>query len=66
MEADEEMRTRFKQTPEGVPVFEPRVDQVLRRAKVRRLRRLAGVSAVAALLVAGVGVPLGVLLGLRG
>jgi Domain of unknown function (DUF5074) len=66
METDEEIRSRLRRTPEGVPAFEPRFDQVLRRARVRRLRWLVGAGAVAALLVAGVGVPLGVLLGLRG
>ncbi len=66
MGTEEEIRSRLGRTPEDVPAFEPHVDQVLRRARVRRLRRLAGAGAVAALLVAGVGVPLGVLLGLRG
>ena len=65
MGTDEEIRSRLGRTPDGVPPFEPRVDEVLRRARVRRRRRLVGAGAVAALLVAGVGVPLGVLLGLR-
>lgn len=66
MEIDEEIRARLARTSEDAPAFEPRVDQVLRRARKRRLRRLVGAGVVAALLVAGVGVPLGVLLGLRG
>jgi streptogramin lyase len=66
METDEEIRSRLRRTPDDVPPFAPRIDQVLRRARVRRLRRLAAAGVVAAILVAGVGVPLGVLLGLGG
>jgi DNA-binding beta-propeller fold protein YncE len=66
MEADEEIRSRLRQTPDDVPAFEPHVGQVFRRTRARRMRRLAGVGAVSVLLVAGVGVPLGVLSGLRG
>lgn len=66
METDEEIRSRLGRTPDDVPAFAPRIDQVLRRARVRRLRRLVGAGAVAVILVAGVGVPLGVLLGLGG
>jgi streptogramin lyase len=66
METDEEIRSRLGRTPDDVPAFEPRVDQVLRRAKARRLRRLVGAGAVAVLLVAGIVVPLEVLSGLRG
>lgn len=66
METDEEIRSHLRRTPDDMPAFAPRIDQVLRRARVRRLRRLVGAGAAAAILVAGVGVPLGVLLGLGG
>jgi streptogramin lyase len=66
MENDERIGARLCRTPEDVPAFEPRVDQVLRRAKARRRQRHVGAGAVALLLVAGVGVPLGMLSGLRG
>jgi streptogramin lyase len=66
VETDEQIRSHLTRTPGDVPAFEPRVDHVLRRARARRRRRLVGASGVAVLLVAGVGVPLGMLSGLRG
>jgi streptogramin lyase len=66
METDEQIRSHLRRTPGDLPAFEPRVDQVLRRARARLLRRRVGSGAVAVVLIAGVGVPLGVLSGLRG
>jgi DNA-binding beta-propeller fold protein YncE len=64
MEIDEQIGSHLSRTPRDVPAFEPRVDHVLRRATARRLRRRVGAGAVAVLLVAGIGVPLGMLSGL--
>lgn len=66
MENDEQIRSHLTWTPEDLPAFEPRVDRVLRRVGARRLRRRVGAGAVAVVLIAGVGVPLGLLSGLRG
>ncbi len=66
MEIDGEIRSRLARTPPDVPAFEPSIQPVLRRARARRWRRRVGAGAVAAVLVAGVGVPLGVLQGLQG
>jgi hypothetical protein len=66
METDEKIRSHLRRTPADVPAFEPRVEHVLRRARTRRWRRYVIAGAAAALLVAGIGVPLAVLSGLRG
>ncbi len=64
MEVDRVTRSLLGSTPPDVPSFTSSVDDILRRARGRRLRRYLGGSIAAVLVAGGVGVPLALLFGL--
>ncbi|MBI3647787.1 MAG: hypothetical protein HY240_03390 [Actinobacteria bacterium] len=66
METDERLRALLRETPGSVPAFRGDLQRVAARARIRRWRRRAAVGGVAAVLMAGVALPLGLLYGLRG
>ncbi len=58
MDADEVLRSRLSLTPKSGPALRPQLDQVRKRARTRHRRRRAVAGASAAILLAGVGLPI--------
>ncbi|SRR6266511_1581296 len=63
MGTEEDIRSALQRTPKSVPLFQPRIDLVVRRARTRRLRRYLATTLVAGIVIIGAGVPMGLLVG---
>jgi hypothetical protein len=65
MNTDEDIRSQLAPTPPSVPTLEPKLDDVLSRARRHRARSRLDATAVGIVVLLGLGLPLASLMGLR-
>ena len=63
---DDRLGAKLRETLTGVPAARPDLDRVGRRARFLRIKRVAAASVAAALLAAGIAVPVAILFPVRG